>query len=85
MNIEKRFVEENLNRLFSGEHAKGEQNNEKIRAAKLEGYVTQFLMLRSDPERSRFITIYTQRFATLKMKNLQFIHFYMANLGKRSN
>lgn len=44
INIEKRFVEENLNRLFSGAHSQGESvgANERDRAAKLERYVTKF-------------------------------------------
>ncbi|QYJ99466.1 succinylglutamate desuccinylase [Shewanella alkalitolerans] len=37
-----RFVEENLNRLFSGAHAKGESNAERVRAKKLEQYVDRF-------------------------------------------
>lgn len=53
INIEKRFVEENLNRLFCGAHKKGEQNNEKIRAAKLEAYVSQFFNAFSDKNRKR--------------------------------
>lgn len=43
INIGKRFVEENLNRLFCGTHAKGNvQNKERERAAKLEQYVGDF-------------------------------------------
>lgn len=44
INIDKRFVEENLNRLFSGEHSKGEGlvNQERIHAKKLEQYVSKF-------------------------------------------
>ena len=42
INIEKRFVEENLNRLFSGAHGSAPANNERIRAAKLEQYVSDF-------------------------------------------
>lgn len=53
INIEKRFVEENLNRLFCGAHKNGEQNNEKIRAAKLEAYVNQFFNALSDENRKR--------------------------------
>ena len=54
INIEKRFVEENLNRLFCGAHAKGEQNDEKRRAAKLESYVANFFNAVKDSQRQRF-------------------------------
>lgn len=44
MNIGERFVEENMNRLFSGAHSQGPGlcNRERIRAQKLEGYVADF-------------------------------------------
>lgn len=48
INIGQRFVEENMNRLFSGHHSKpntdsnGFRNKECERAAKLEEYVTRF-------------------------------------------
>ena len=44
INIGKRFVEENLNRLFNGHHTVDgiQMNNERQRAAKLEQYVTDF-------------------------------------------
>ncbi len=44
INIGKRFVEENLNRLFNGHHTTDDtpMNNERIRAAKLEQYVSDF-------------------------------------------
>ena len=48
INIGKRFVEENMNRLFSGYHSKGldpqgrGSNNERVRANKLEQYVSKF-------------------------------------------
>ncbi|MBB1292093.1 succinylglutamate desuccinylase [Pseudoalteromonas sp. SR41-4] len=44
INIDKRFVEENLNRLFNGHHTvEGvKMNNERTRAAKLEQYVSDF-------------------------------------------
>ncbi|REL27301.1 succinylglutamate desuccinylase [Thalassotalea euphylliae] len=43
MNIAKRFVEENLNRLFSGAHSEGDvQNKERDRAKVLEQAVTNF-------------------------------------------
>ncbi|QLE85508.1 succinylglutamate desuccinylase [Shewanella sp. Scap07] len=39
-----RFIDENLNRLFSGAHSKGEglANPERVRAKKLESYVDRF-------------------------------------------
>ncbi|MCQ8876799.1 succinylglutamate desuccinylase [Pseudoalteromonas shioyasakiensis] len=44
INIDKRFVEENLNRLFNGHHTVDglAMNNERNRAAKLEHYVSDF-------------------------------------------
>ena len=49
INIGKRFVEENMNRLFSGHHSSaddnGYRNKECERAAKLEQYVTRFFGL----------------------------------------
>ncbi|WP_372761105.1 succinylglutamate desuccinylase [Pseudoalteromonas sp.] len=44
INIGKRFVEENLNRLFNGHHTVENvaMNNERRRAAKLEQYVSDF-------------------------------------------
>ncbi len=41
--LARRFVDENLNRLFNGGHAKGDKvNPERERAKKLEGYVARF-------------------------------------------
>lgn len=44
INIGKRFVEENLNRLFNGHHTVDgtPMNNERVRAGKLEHYVSDF-------------------------------------------
>ena len=44
INIGKRFIDENLNRLFNGHHTvEGvPMNNERVRAAKLEQYVSDF-------------------------------------------
>ncbi|WP_018693296.1 succinylglutamate desuccinylase [Algicola sagamiensis] len=44
INIGQRFVEENMNRLFSGQHSEGPglNNSERERAKKLEGYVARF-------------------------------------------
>ncbi|HDZ9212322.1 TPA: succinylglutamate desuccinylase/aspartoacylase family protein, partial [Aeromonas dhakensis] len=53
MNLGVREVEENMNRLFSGAHSKGEGlcNQERIRAMRLEQYVSRFF---SDPARPRY-------------------------------
>lgn len=44
INLGKRFVEENMNRLFSGAHSHGEGliNQERVRAKAIEGYVERF-------------------------------------------
>ncbi len=55
MNAGVRELEENLNRLFSGAHARGNvSNRERQRAAALEGYVTRFFAARSDGERLHY-------------------------------
>jgi len=60
INIEKRFVEENMNRLFSGYHSKGldpqgrETNNERQRADKLEQYVTRFFAFYPDSHKTHY-------------------------------
>jgi succinylglutamate desuccinylase len=53
MNQGVREVEENMNRLFSGAHSKGEGlcNRERIRAMRLEQYVSRFF---ADPARPRY-------------------------------
>ncbi|MGL6166255.1 MAG: succinylglutamate desuccinylase, partial [Aeromonas veronii] len=53
MNLGLREVEENMNRLFSGAHSKGEGlcNRERIRAMRLEQYVSRFF---ADPARPRY-------------------------------
>lgn len=50
MNLGKREVEENMNRLFSGAHSKGVglTNKERIRAQKLEQYVRDFFSVKGD-------------------------------------
>jgi succinylglutamate desuccinylase len=59
INIGERFVEENLNRLFSGMQ-KGktplarDENKEQIRAAKLEGFVTEFFQKHINAERTHY-------------------------------
>ena len=55
INKGERFVEENMNRLFSGEHSKGStQNKERERAAKIESYVERFYQLAPEGTRERF-------------------------------
>lgn len=56
MNIGERFVEENMNRLFSGAHSKapGLCNRERIRAKKLEQYVDKFYRVNCDKERIHY-------------------------------
>lgn len=56
MDIAERFVEENMNRLFSGEHANAEvpQNDERRRAALLEAEVERFFKSVEGQERSRY-------------------------------
>ncbi len=55
MNLGVREVEENLNRLFSGAHERGERrNNERERAARLEQYVTRFFQARDGAERLHY-------------------------------
>jgi succinylglutamate desuccinylase len=57
INIGERFVEENLNRLFSGAHCEGDiVNDERKRAKKLEDYVRNFFNQGSElgGERERF-------------------------------
>ncbi|MBQ4832333.1 succinylglutamate desuccinylase [Pseudoalteromonas sp. MMG010] len=55
INIGLRFVEENLNRLFNGHHTMAgvAMNNERIRAKKLELYVSDFYA-RGDAQSERF-------------------------------
>ena len=60
INIEQRFVEENMNRLFSGYHSKGTDpkgrstNNERVRAQKLEEYVTRFFDIYPDSDKTHY-------------------------------
>lgn len=55
INLNKRFVEENMNRLFSGAHSQGEGlvNQERIRANAIEGYVARFFEGAPAGERQR--------------------------------
>lgn len=55
INVGRRFVEENMNRLFSGAHSKGGiKNPERERAAKLEQYVRRFYEEVSGTNRQRY-------------------------------
>ncbi|WP_019935715.1 succinylglutamate desuccinylase [Oceanimonas smirnovii] len=55
MNAAVRELDENLNRLFSGAHAEGnEVNQERKRAALLESYVTRFFSVREHAERLHY-------------------------------
>ncbi|WP_331458457.1 succinylglutamate desuccinylase [Aliidiomarina indica] len=55
MNKGTRFIEENMNRLFSGAHSKGPGlvNPERKRAKQIEGYVTRFFTEAPAGERER--------------------------------
>lgn len=54
INIGKRFVEENMNRLFSGAHSKGGLiNRERKRAKAIEGYVERFFAEAPTGDRQR--------------------------------
>lgn len=54
INKGERFVEENMNRLFSGAHSKGDiQNKERERAVKIESYVERFYQAAPDGRRER--------------------------------
>lgn len=55
INKGERFVEENMNRLFSGAHSKGStQNKERQRAEKIENYVERFYKSAPEGSRERF-------------------------------
>ncbi|PYE31170.1 succinylglutamate desuccinylase [Idiomarina fontislapidosi] len=55
INIEQRFVEENMNRLFSGAHSQGDkQNKERERAKEIEGYCERFYESAPKGERRRY-------------------------------
>ncbi|KPD24982.1 MULTISPECIES: succinylglutamate desuccinylase [Idiomarina] len=54
INKGERFVEENMNRLFSGAHSNGKAHNkERERAAKIEQYVKRFYETSPEGERER--------------------------------
>jgi len=71
MNIGQRFVQENMNRLFSGAHSQGEGlvNHERIRAKKLEAYVARFY---NQPQGQRRRTHYDLHTAIRGSKNEKF-------------
>lgn len=55
INVGRRFVEENMNRLFSGAHSVGSATNpERRRAAQIEGYVKRFFNQAAEGERRRY-------------------------------
>nr|WP_237332857.1 succinylglutamate desuccinylase [Zobellella iuensis] len=55
MNLGVRELEDNLNRLFSGAHARGDQHSrERVRAARLEQYVARFFEAREGGERLHY-------------------------------
>ena len=74
MNIGQRFVEENMNRLFSGAHSKdgGLHNRERIRAKKLEAYVERFYTQGVENQSERARTHYDLHTAIRGSKNEKF-------------
>jgi succinylglutamate desuccinylase len=82
MDIAQRFVEENMNRLFSGEHqnlAVGQQmNDERRRAKQLEDAVKDFY-LGIDPEQSRSRFHYDLHTAIRASKNDKFAVYPFQN------
>lgn len=79
MNIAKRFVEENMNRLFSGEHANGPSNPERERAAQLEAFVSAFYAKASDEEEKIHYDLHT---AIRESKNEKFVVMPFLNDGR---
>ncbi|TPV55437.1 succinylglutamate desuccinylase [Aestuariibacter sp. GS-14] len=79
MNIAKRFVEENMNRLFSGEHAKGPSNPEKERAAHLEQVVSAFFAEAGDTDEKLHYDLHT---AIRESKNEKFVVMPFLNDGR---
>jgi len=77
INIGERFVEENLNRLFSGSHRKGDvQNAERDRAKKLETYVSDFF---NEVEAGRYRCHYDLHTAIRGSKNEKFAVYPFLN------
>lgn len=55
INADRRFIDENMNRLFSGAHSKGDSTSpEGQRAAKIESYVERFYTQAPAGKRQRF-------------------------------
>ncbi len=79
MNIAKRFVEENMNRLFSGEHANGPSNAERRRAAELEAFVTAFYATAAAGEEKLHYDLHT---AIRESKNEKFVVMPFLNDGR---
>ena len=86
INIGERFIEENLNRLFSGAHSDGEGlcNDERKRALALENYVREFFDQGAtiSGERSRYH--YDLHTAIRGSKNDKFAVYPYLNGGKRN-
>ena len=96
MNIAERFVEENLNRLFSGAHSEGDvQNKERVRAKALEDAVRNFFEQGNSFEQGSIEGEETPRERShydlhtairgSKMTNSQFTHLDMVSRGKNRN
>lgn len=79
MNIAKRFVEENMNRLFSGEHANGPSNPERQRAAELESFVSAFYADAAEGEEKLHYDLHT---AIRESKNEKFVVMPFLNDGR---
>ncbi|MBQ4839638.1 succinylglutamate desuccinylase [Pseudoalteromonas luteoviolacea] len=69
INIGKRFVDENLNRLFNGAHENKCDNPEQVRAANLEKYVREFF---TSVEAGRYRAHYDLHTAIRGSKNEKF-------------
>ncbi|WP_419148941.1 succinylglutamate desuccinylase [Pseudoalteromonas 'SMAR'] len=69
INIGKRFVDENLNRLFNGAHQNKSDNPEQVRAQKLEQYVSDFF---NAEEEGRYRCHYDLHTAIRGSKNEKF-------------
>ena len=76
MDIAERFVEENMNRLFSGAHSKGEGlvNAERVRAKQLEDAVASFFKA---GEGTRYHYDLHTAIRASKMKSLRYILIFM--------
>ncbi|GAC13555.1 succinylglutamate desuccinylase [Aliiglaciecola lipolytica] len=84
MDIAQRFVEENMNRLFSGEHANSTaaQNQERLRACELEKVVGQFFQTGTS-ESTRFH--YDLHTAIRASKNDKFAVYPFLHGGRHSH